>query len=100
MENILIKEKMALAVDEAFFNIKKLVMEAMDESISKDEEFVAFVNEASNVELVMAIKFSLLEMCAVEIYRCVHPTTPYKGELLREFAMEYVYRIYRKLHTA
>lgn len=100
MENILVREKMKEAIDETFFDIKNTVLQAMNESIEKDEEFVAFVNEASNVELVMAIKFSLLEMCAVEIYRCVHPSIPYKGEMLREFAMEYIYRIYRKLHTA
>ncbi len=100
MENVLTKEKMKAAINEAFFDIKNTVLQTLDESIEKDPTFVTFVEEASSVELTMAIKYSLLEVCAVEIYRCVHPTTPYKGETLRELAMEYVYRIHRRLHTA
>lgn len=99
MEDILTREKIRNSIDETMFNVKKSVLQAMSEAL-EDKEFAAFTEEATSLELILAIKYSLLEVCAVEIYMCVHPDTPYRGEYLRELSMEYIYRIHRKLHTA
>lgn len=49
MEPVLVKEKMKVAVDETFFDIKKLVMEAMTDAIDKDREYLT----ANNLELII-----------------------------------------------
>ncbi len=92
--DVFTERKITDAIDETMFALKQMTYAALRETINKDPFLAKKMEEINALDLEMLIKYSLLQVCAVEIYRySTRDAQLLSGPTLGREAIAYVYQV-------